>query len=169
MKATFSSALLLAVATTCAPAADAQAPWGGAEAPSAVVVRLYRDFAWEAVLAPRNDSLPFIEQPRPVLERYLEAGLAGLLLADRECVRRTKEICRINSHPLFDSQDPAATDLEVGAPDAGNIVRVRFRYPGSGARVEIRHVVEFTASGWRIRDIRYEEGASLRERLGDQR
>jgi hypothetical protein len=145
---------------------DAQAAKEPVEKADAVVVRLYRDFAWQAVFAPRRDAVTFIDQPRAVLERYLEPELATLLLADRACVKKTKEICRLNMDPLFASQDTAAFDLEVDEPDAGNVVRVRYTYPGDGKKIEVRHVVVRTGRGWRIRDIRYWEGTTLRRMLG---
>jgi hypothetical protein len=156
--------LLLAGVAALAPAAFAQGTFP--EAPEAVVVRLYRDYAWQAILAPRKEDRPFHAQAGAVLERYLTQDLAALLVADRECVRRTKEICRLDFDPLFGSQDPAAMDLVVGEADRDGIVLVRFKYPGNGQIIEIRHVVVKTARGWRIRDIIGKEGNSLRKLLG---
>ncbi len=154
-----------ALAAVAACAALAQGTATTAERADAVVVRLYRDFAWTQVMVPRRDQPEFIDQPKAVLERYLDESLAALIVADRECVRRTREICRLDFDPLFEAQDIGATDLEVGAPDASGAVKVTFSFPGNRTRKAVVHAVAKTARGWRITDIRYTSGHSLRRLL----
>jgi hypothetical protein len=145
--------------TLIGTASLAQAP---AEGPDAVVARLYRDFAWEAIFASRKGEVTFVAQPRAVLDRYLSPELAALVVADRACVQRTKEICRLDFHPVFASQDPGATDLEVSEADRDNVVTVRFSYPGNAKKIVIRHALVKTERGWRIADMRYAEGHTLK-------
>ena len=136
------------------------APQKPADTSVGVVARLYHDFAWEVVIdEPRpNDDL--LDQPRAVLERYFTGELATLLLQDRECAARTKEICKLDFDPIWDSQDPAAYQMKI--TDAGSgLVRVSYLYPGSGKKTELTFKTVKTAAGWRIADIRYHSGPSL--------
>lgn len=132
----------------------------------ALVTDLYRQFAWEAVLAPANDhELSFVEQPRNALQRYLSPVLARRLDADRACMRATGEICQINFAPLWYSQDPVAYDLRVQATDDPDLIRVQFERPGSNAPVVLHFELVRTGLGLRIDDIRYPDGMTLRDIL----
>jgi hypothetical protein len=132
----------------------------------ALVTDLYREFAWEAVLAPGNDhELSFVEQPRNALQRYLSPVLARRLDADRTCVRATGDICQINFAPLWYSQDPVAYDLRVQATDDPDLVRVQFERPGSNTPVVLHFELVRTGLGLRIDDIRYPDGMTLRDIL----
>jgi hypothetical protein len=135
--------------------------------PGVALVRdLYREYAWEAVLAPAHDQeLSFIEQPRNALQRYLSPVLARRLDADRTCVRATGEICQINFAPLWYSQDPVAYDLRVQATDDPDLVRVQFNHPGSNAPIVLHFELVRTGLGLRIDDIRYPDGMTLRDIL----
>ncbi len=139
-------------------AAPLQAQEGGV----AVVAQLYRDFAWEVVVAePMWHGHYLLEQPRAVLERYLDSSLTTLLLADRRCVSEGEGICNLDFDPIWNSQDPGATDLAVTATSDPTRVSVRFRQAPQGNRVALLYLVVRTQAGWRIRDIRYPNGTSL--------
>jgi hypothetical protein len=130
------------------------------------VSRLYRDFAWEAeAQQSTRRATSFIEQSKRELERYLEPQLTDLLLADRACVARTKQICRLDFAPLWSSQDPGATNLQVKQGTRQGTVGVSFVYPGNGQRIRLQYEIAETAAGSRIFDIRYESGSSLRSIL----
>jgi hypothetical protein len=110
-------ATVLATASGSATAGLAATGHGSdAEPPDGVVRRLYRDFAWEAVFSD-NDAdrkwVGLLQQPRRVLQRYFTPKLAGLLVNDARCARKSGEICRIDFLPIWASQDPGATDLVV--------------------------------------------------------
>lgn len=129
------------------------------------VVRLYRDFAWTAMIEEPPGGDVFLEQPDTALRRYLSPELAALLRRDRDCAARTQEVCRLDFDPLWDSQDPAATALRIVAGDTPEIVRVSYAYPGSNERVELRYSVVLVGGQWRIDDIHYANGSSLRKIL----
>jgi hypothetical protein len=132
----------------------------------AVVASLYREFAWE-VLAnePLGGEPGFIDQPRSVLERYLEPSLATLILEDRACVERTREVCRLDFMPLWNSQDPAPSDLRVGAGATTSEVLVRLRPSPVDEEVSFRFEMVRTAAGLRVHDIVYADDWSLRKAL----
>ena len=127
-----------------------------------LVARLYRDFAWEAVIdEPLGVSRAFADQRRSVLERYFSPNLVSLLLEDRQCVLRTHEICKLDFSPLWASQDPGATELRVVQGALRGWVLVRFRYPSNGETIKLNYRLVKTRAGPRIADIRYDSGTTL--------
>lgn len=131
-------------------------PTPAQRAPGAVsiVAQLYRDFAWEAVVEePHWHGHELVDQPRAVLLRYFDERLTNLLLADRACNARTHGICKLDFLFMWDSQDPAATELKVLPTSDSGVVRVTFRYPNGGKSVYLKYKLVRTASGWRIDDI----------------
>lgn len=144
-------------------AAQAAPPTKG---PDEVVVRMYRDYAWEAVIeTPLDSSRDLIMQAEPVLSRYFTKELTGLILQDRRCAARTQEICRLDFSPIWASQDPGATAMEIIPGPARDAVTVSYRYPGDNSRVRMVYRLRETGKGWRIADIEYESGKSLRSIL----
>lgn len=121
------------------------------EPPEVLVARLYKGETAEALL----------EQPHSALRRYFAEPLASLLAKDRDCVARTGEICELDFDPIWASQDPGGTDLTVVRSPASDVIRVRFRFPGNGAGVELDYQMIQTAEVWRVADIHYPSGPSL--------
>jgi hypothetical protein len=122
------------------------------DGPETVVARLYRDYAWEAVMH-RPDWPGLLDQPREILEQYFDEKLASRILRDR--VRAGKHgIGRLDFDPIWDSQDPAATDLNVSRSGRPAAVAVQFRCPGGGETVDLLYEMTMTRKGWRIADIR---------------
>ncbi len=133
---------------------------------TAVVQRLYRDYAWEAQEnRPSPGRHPLVEEPAAVLGRYFDAELVGLLLKDRACVEQTKEVCNLDFVPMWASQDPGAEDLRISPTGDPAVVEVSFRYPSDHTAVEMSYRLVRTGGGWRIHDIVYEDGGSLRKML----
>ena len=127
----------------------------------AVVARLYRDYAWEAVVRePRPREPTFTEQPMEVLLQYLDSGLARLLMADRACAAKSRMICNLDFDPIWDSQNPAASSLRVHPGKHSGSVDVSFQFP-CGEAIGLRFEMTETPSGPRIRDIHYAKGPSL--------
>jgi hypothetical protein len=127
-----------------------------------IVRELYKDFAWEAVVADNamsNEIL--IEQPRAILRKYFASKLASLILADRDCVSTNHGICALDFSPIWASQDPAAVDLSIEPDRDPHLVTVHYTYPSNGEKIVLRYKMVFTASGWRISDIVYQSGPSL--------
>lgn len=128
--------------------------------PVALVQSLYESYAWEAVVSkPRGKAL--FEEPSGVLRRYFDEPLTRLILANQDCERRTREVCRLEMMPLWNSSDPAASDLRVEAAGTPGEVQVLFLRPGGPAWTRITFLLKIQHGAWRIRDIRYAGGASL--------
>jgi hypothetical protein len=110
------------------------------------------------------DAFPFgdtsvVTADRSELSRYLDSELIALLDADLECSRRTSEVCNLNGDPLYNAQDAQIEDLQVNNAEPG-IVRVSFKNFGSAQQVV--HRLRQTPDGWRVHDIEYGPGESLR-------
>ena len=134
-------------------------------APRQVVTQLYQKYSWEAdPQSTATDSIPLLNQPESELARYFDADLVALLIADRECARRSGEVCLLDWDPIWDSQDPAAKDLIIRSLRT-NALLVRFRHPYTGEERALEYHLVNTPAGWRISDIRYKNGVSLREAL----
>lgn len=118
--------------------------------PEGIVFKLYRDYAWEAVIAAGYDGL--MQQPPQILKQYFDDNLTNLILRDRKCSEKG-EICRLDFVPIWDSQDPAAVDLTVEKSEKKNIIKVKFRYPSTNKKIELKYRVTMTPKGWRISDI----------------
>jgi hypothetical protein len=138
--------------------------------PTEAVTRLYRDYAWEVVFASPPDGVTgFAQSPRATLIKYVDTSLARLLVADQTCLARGQGICNLDFAPLWGSQDPAVSGFEIGATRDPSIVRVRYTVPGGDQEVTLDLQLVRTPAGWRVRDIFYEGGNSLRGLLSTPR
>lgn len=127
-----------------------------------LVENLYRQFAWEAVIARPDPSQPgLIDQPRAGLEQFFTPELSRLILNDREEAARSGEVGRLDFFPLWNSQDPSASDLGVSAGSKPNTVVVSFQPLGAEGKTVLCFVVEETPAGIRIADIEDPSGSAL--------
>jgi hypothetical protein len=163
MKVTLFAALLLSTAAVAAPAQ--RRPISG---PVAIVAQLYRDFAWEVVVEePSFGDHGLLDQPRSVLQRYFDDRLTDLWLADRACAVKSRGICRVDFLPIWNSQDPMASDLRIAQSSDSNVVGVTFR-AYQDQIVDLTYHLIHTPRGWRIDDIRNGSEWSLRQLLSRQ-
>jgi hypothetical protein len=127
-----------------------------------LVEKLYREFAWEAVMSGPGFRQPgLIDQPKSVLERFFTPEITGLLLKDRAEAAAAGEVGRIDFLPLWASQDPSAADLRITAGSKPNTVVVSFLPQGAKSATELVFIVEDTPGGARIADIKYASGSSF--------
>ena len=151
-------AILSALAAAFPPAPEPRAQAGAVD----TVARLYRDYAWEAVVEqPRWRGHGLLDQPREVLVQYFDDALTDLILADRACASRTGAVCKLDFSPIWASQDPGASGLKVSPTTDPTVVAVEFRYPSNAQLIELSYQMIETRSGWRVRDIDYGGGRSL--------
>ena len=99
-----------------------------------------------------------------LLGRYFDAALLQLYLKDK---REAKgEVGRLDRDPLYNAQDIEIRDFSVSAPEtAGRETRVTVYFKNLGKPVGIIYVLSRTADGWRISNIRYDDGSSLKKIL----
>lgn len=109
------------------------------------------------------------QMSRSQLARYFENRLVDLWLRDRECATRSREICRLDFAPLWDSQDPAGATVRVLAGDRANRVIAELRRPASTAVVRLEFELVRHATDWRIRDVSKPGAWSLVDLLSRRR
>lgn len=127
-----------------------------------LVTEMYRSYAWEAVIHEPQLGGGLFFEPRETLERFLAPELAERVLADRAQSEATGEIGGLSFAPLWDSQDPGASDLAIRPGATADTVTVEFVQPGRSERTRLTYRLTQTPKGWRIADIEYAEGHSLR-------
>jgi Protein of unknown function (DUF3828) len=102
-----------------------------------------------------------------LLGRYFDAALLKLYLKDQ---REAKgEVGRLDGDPLYNAQDFEIKDFSVSAPEiVGGETRVTVHFRNLGKPARVIYVLSRTADGWRIGDIRYDDGSSLKKILEDK-
>ena len=119
--------------------------------PAETVVKLYKDYAWEAVIeVPNPPSEPLLSSPPGVLREYFDEPLVTLLLKDRTC---GQGVCNLDFMPMWASQDPAGTVVSIKTTENPTVVTVTLRQPDGGC-VELTYYLKKTVKGWRISDVR---------------
>lgn len=126
---------------------------------------LYARYAAEAVIED-SASPTLAAAPRAVLRQHLTEELARLWLRDRDCVTRTREICRIDFAVLWDSQDPVGSSVRLRSDAAGGGRVVAELRRADGSTRTLVYALVNGPRGWRIADIDYGAGRpSLRQLL----
>jgi len=95
------------------------------------------------------------------LGHYFSAHLAQLYVQDQ--IDAKGEVGRMEADPLYYAQDFEITDFKIGEPSRtkdGVVVVVTFRNIKKPCHVDF-DLIE-TKAGWRVSDIRYEDGNTLR-------
>jgi hypothetical protein len=129
--------------------------FAGEPSPKDVVAQLYK-------VQDDKKQDPFLETK--LLGHYFDAELTKLYLRD---VREAKgEVGRLEVDPLYYAQDTEITEFSISDPQkAGSetVVTVRFKNMKKPKRIEF--VMSHTTDGWKIADIRYQDGNSLKKIL----
>ena len=130
----------------------------GEPSPKDVVAQLYKAYGTE------QSS----EGETRLFTRYFDHELLKLYLKDK---REAKgEVGRLDGVPLYNAQEIQITDFSISEPKispsrTGNeaLVTVRFKNIGKPTRVE--YVLHRNDGSWKISDIRYDDGTSLKKIL----
>ena len=144
-------AVFLTVAAATALATD--------PSPKDLVAQLYQ--------AHRSKNDPLTETK--LLDRYFDSALLALYLKDQREAK--SEVGRIDGDPLYNAQDIEINDFSISAPEKtgpsrpGMEARVTVRFKNLGKPARLEYLLSRTASGWRISDIRYDDGTSLKKIL----
>jgi len=99
-----------------------------------------------------------------LLGRYFDPALLKLYLKDR---REAKgEVGRLDGDPLYNAQDFEIKDFAISAPElTGREARVKVNFKNLGKPTRIVFVLNRTANEWKIADIHYDDGSSLKKIL----
>lgn len=147
-------------------AALTSAAVAGDDTLTSLVSKIYERYAWVAVFSAdaENTRRPLQQEALSTLREFFATDLADAVEQDWQCVHRTHEICRLDFDILFDSQDPAATDLTIKAKRQG-LVEVCFK--GFSRETKCLLYIGRQMQGkMRIEDIKYDSERSLRTLLG---
>ena len=147
--------LLLALA----PAMASAAPH---DAEVAAVRALYARYAAESVFDDAGGPT-LATAPRAVLQQHFTDELAQLWLRDRDCVARTRAICRIDFAPLWDSQDPVGSTVKLNWDDSGQVIAQLNRRGGSPRTLAFSMALK--NGHWRVADIDFGPGRTSLRRL----
>ena len=128
----------------------------------ALVAQLYKAYDWETKSEQSSNRRTLIEESREVLAQYFDNKLTGLMLKDRACVNKTKEVCNLDFSPIWASQDPSVSKkLNISSTSKPEIVVVEIRYEGQKPLKLTYHLAE-TKAGLRISNIEYSESSLLK-------
>ena len=99
-----------------------------------------------------------------LLGRYFDPALLKLYLRDR---REAKgEVGRLDGDPLYNAQDMEIKDLSISPPETAKAeTRITVRFKNFGQSTRIVYVLTRSGDGWKISDIRYDDGSSLKKIL----
>jgi Protein of unknown function (DUF3828) len=131
------------------------APAVPAVAPDAVVSALYRAHAAE--------QSPFFQTTdRARLDQYFEPSLASLIWQD--AVAANGEVGAIEFDPLYAAQDMEIKNLVVSpAQIDGNNGRVIVTFENFGEKQQLNYSLARVGNEWKITDIAYADGPTLRQ------
>lgn len=141
-------------AVTEVSAETAAAPSVPAVPAEAVISKLYEDHA--------KDRSPFFQATdRNLVDTYFEKSLADLIWND--VVASKGEVGAIGSDPLYDSQDIEIKNLLVqpAVVEAGK-ARVVVTFENFGKKQQVEYTLVQDAADWKISDMSYAEGSTLR-------
>lgn len=126
-----------------------------ADPETAVVAKLYKDFAWQAMTGqPDLFGQDVSHLNRRALEQYFAPALADLLLQNAACEVKYQGICNLDFDLLFASQDPLVSDLEITALAPGK-VSVTFINPVDQTKTKIDFQIKRIGGTPKITDVIY--------------
>lgn len=136
-------------------AAPAQTPPAARVAQEKVVADLYAAHA--------GQQTPFFQtESRERVERYFEPGLAELIWND--AVKTHGEVGAIDFDPLYGGQDSEITNFVVHpAQTVDGETRLVVSFHNFGEPQQVTYVLTPAGDAWKIADIRYADGRTLRE------
>ena len=99
-----------------------------------------------------------------LLDRYFDPTLLKLYLKDK---REAKgEVGRLDGDPLYNAQDVDIKHFFVSEAEmSGGEARVTVNFKNLDKPTRIIYILGRTANVWRISDIRYDDGSSLKKIL----
>ena len=99
-----------------------------------------------------------------LLSRYFDSALLKLYLKDKQEAKG--EVGRLDGDPLYNAQDMEIKDFSISAPEmTGGEARVTVNFKNFDKATRVLFVLSRAANGWKISDIRYDDGSSLKKIL----
>jgi len=122
--------------------------------------RLYNDHLTQYV---KNE---YWFDDKQILNKYFDSNLTKLFLLDEKCKEETGDVCNLDFDPIIDAQDydeKYPTEIVI-REEAREKNRYKVEFTNLGKRI-IFYDLQKTDKGWRITDINYPNGYSLKKGL----
>jgi hypothetical protein len=149
--------VLIAILALVAGFASAQPGLSNLDTGKELVVQLYKEHSG------KSDPLQY-PASKKLLPNYFYKPLLDLYLKDQEASKG--EVGALDFDPLYDAQDFEISDFNlVVLPNKKGSAYVAARFKNMGVDQEIIFTLQRTKTGWRIADIQYKDGRSLRKIL----
>jgi Protein of unknown function (DUF3828) len=128
-----------------------------AKGPNALVASLYQ--------AHNHKRGPFFQtRSKALLYQYFEKDLADMIWKDR--INAKGEVGVIDGDPLYDAQDMEIKNFSISkAKQDGTNASVDVNFENLGQKKTITFLLVNGKTGWRIHDIAYGEGRTLRSQF----
>jgi hypothetical protein len=104
------------------------------------------------------------------LSKYFDSTLTALFLRDEECKNKTGGICNLDFDPIIDAQDldnKYPVSIEVKRLNYKSQTRCKVIFTNITKRT-ICYELRRTKLGWRVSDITYSNGQSLKKLLSQK-
>lgn len=104
------------------------------------------------------------------LSKYFDSTLTALFLRDEECKNKTQGICNLDFEPIIDAQDldnKYPVSIEVKRLNYKSQTRCKVIFTNITKRT-ICYELRRTKLGWRVNDITYSNGQSLKKLLSEK-
>ena len=127
--------------------------------PEALIADLYRQHN-------RKRSPFFQKRSRALVNKYFARSLADLIWKDATTAK--EEVGALDGDPLYDAQDMDIKHFAVGKASSfssPDIVEVPVTFENFDKKVQITFLLIKTEAGWRISDVRYPAGYTLKSLL----
>lgn len=143
----------LLLGTTISSAAPQRSDFASRTSPDALVAALYK----------QNDSgrSPFFQTGnRALLDKYFVRNLADMIWKD--ALNSRGEVGAIDGDPLYDAQEMEIRRFSIHRPNYENgKAQVTVSFENFGRKQEIIFSLVSANTGWKIEDIKYNDGTSL--------
>ncbi|HMG71917.1 MAG TPA: DUF3828 domain-containing protein [Pyrinomonadaceae bacterium] len=145
---------VLFLATNFSSSAYGQTASSNRLSPNALVADLYR--------VHKGKHSPFFQtRSRALLDKYFARSLADMIWKD--AVSSKGEVGALDGDPLYDAQDMEIKKFAIGKPGyEGGKARVNVTFDNFGQPKSFVFTLVNGRTGWRIDNIEYGEGRSLR-------
>ena len=145
------AAASLCVLLTLSAAAQKTTSTSARKSPQALVADLYRQH--------KKESPFFQKQSRSLVDRYFDKELAGLIWNIPDS---PDEVGPLDGDPLYNAQDMEIRNFVINKPIVKNgKTTVLVSFTNLGKKQEVKFLLVSRPSGWKIANIKYDDGTDL--------
>lgn len=94
--------------------------------------------------------------------RWFTPGLMAVLHKELKRPQNPDEVPYVDGDPFTNSQEPVTSKRVGAAKRAGEGIEVALHLEGEGFKRDFQVILKLEKAGWRIDDLRYDDGTTLR-------